>query len=191
MGNGGRPAPHHPVHDNMWTEGLSTADRPQKKKNLPDCMMEHRPTLSLLTSLTFILVWFRWPGVSSTIYTIRPGQRLIYNPMILLTFSESHSSFMRCIVTCKSTAGCSAVNVHMDELTSLMTCELLGIYLHEARSNLTSASGWTFIQEGWYVCKQNIFMFFRYSGDDLDTSMMTEGRSYMKNYPLTRAARVL
>ena len=30
--NGGRPAPHHPVHDNMWTEGLSTADRPQKKK---------------------------------------------------------------------------------------------------------------------------------------------------------------
>ena len=24
--------PHHPVPDNMWTEGLSTADRPQKKK---------------------------------------------------------------------------------------------------------------------------------------------------------------
>ena len=31
VGNGGRPAPHHP--GNMWTEGLSTADRPQKKKN--------------------------------------------------------------------------------------------------------------------------------------------------------------
>ena len=26
-----RPAPHHPVHGNMWTEGLSTADRPLKK----------------------------------------------------------------------------------------------------------------------------------------------------------------
>ena len=37
MGNGGRPAPHHPIPGNMWTEGLSTADRPQKKKkNLPD-----------------------------------------------------------------------------------------------------------------------------------------------------------
>ena len=33
VGNGGRPAPHHPIPDNMWTEGLSTADRPQKKKN--------------------------------------------------------------------------------------------------------------------------------------------------------------
>ena len=32
MGNGGRPAPHHPIPGNMWTEGLSTADRPQKKK---------------------------------------------------------------------------------------------------------------------------------------------------------------
>ena len=32
MGNGGRPAPHHPVPGNMWTEGLSTADQPQKKK---------------------------------------------------------------------------------------------------------------------------------------------------------------
>ena len=32
MGNGGRPAPHHPVPGNMWTEGLSTADRLQKKK---------------------------------------------------------------------------------------------------------------------------------------------------------------
>ena len=36
VGNGGRPALHHPVPGNMWTEGLSTADRPQKKKkNLP------------------------------------------------------------------------------------------------------------------------------------------------------------
>ena len=31
VGNGGRPAPHHPIPGNMWTEGLSTADRPQKK----------------------------------------------------------------------------------------------------------------------------------------------------------------
>ena len=32
MENGGRPALHHPIPGNMWTEGLSTADRPQKKK---------------------------------------------------------------------------------------------------------------------------------------------------------------
>ena len=32
MGNGGRPAPHHPIPGNIWTEGLSTADRLQKKK---------------------------------------------------------------------------------------------------------------------------------------------------------------
>ena len=32
VGNGGRPAPNHPIPGNMWTEGLSTADRPQKKK---------------------------------------------------------------------------------------------------------------------------------------------------------------
>ena len=32
MGIGGRPAPHHPIPGNMWTEGLSTADQPQKKK---------------------------------------------------------------------------------------------------------------------------------------------------------------
>ena len=32
VGNGGRPAPHHQIPGNMWTEGLSTADRPQKKK---------------------------------------------------------------------------------------------------------------------------------------------------------------
>ena len=32
MGNGGRPAPHHPIPGNMWTEGLSTADRLQKKE---------------------------------------------------------------------------------------------------------------------------------------------------------------
>ena len=32
VGNGGRPAPHCPIPGNMWTEGLSTADRPQKKK---------------------------------------------------------------------------------------------------------------------------------------------------------------
>ena len=31
VGNGGRPAPHHPIPGNMWTEGLSTADWPQKK----------------------------------------------------------------------------------------------------------------------------------------------------------------
>ena len=34
MGNGGRPAPHHPIPGYMWAEGLSTADRPQKKKML-------------------------------------------------------------------------------------------------------------------------------------------------------------
>ena len=32
VGNGGRPAPHHPIPGNMWTESLSTVDRPQKKK---------------------------------------------------------------------------------------------------------------------------------------------------------------
>ena len=32
VGNGGRSAPHHPIPGNMWTEGLSTADRPQKRK---------------------------------------------------------------------------------------------------------------------------------------------------------------
>ena len=32
VGNGGRPAPHHPIPGSMWTEGLSTADRLQKKK---------------------------------------------------------------------------------------------------------------------------------------------------------------
>ena len=32
VGNGGRPAPHHTIPGNMWTEGLSTADQPQKKK---------------------------------------------------------------------------------------------------------------------------------------------------------------
>ena len=37
VGNGGRPAPHHPIPGNMWTEGLSTADRPQKKKNIYVC----------------------------------------------------------------------------------------------------------------------------------------------------------
>ena len=35
VGNGGRPAPHHPIPGNMWTKGLSTADRPQKKKEIP------------------------------------------------------------------------------------------------------------------------------------------------------------
>ena len=32
VGNGGRPAPHHPIPGNMWTESLSTADGQQKKK---------------------------------------------------------------------------------------------------------------------------------------------------------------
>ena len=32
VGNGWRPALHHPTPGNMWTEGLSTADRLQKKK---------------------------------------------------------------------------------------------------------------------------------------------------------------
>ena len=32
VGNGRRTAPHHPVPGNMWIEGLSTADRPQKKE---------------------------------------------------------------------------------------------------------------------------------------------------------------
>ena len=32
VGNGRRPSPHHPVSGNMWTEGLSTADRSKKKK---------------------------------------------------------------------------------------------------------------------------------------------------------------
>ena len=32
VGNGGRPVPDRPIPGNMWTEGLSTADRPQKKK---------------------------------------------------------------------------------------------------------------------------------------------------------------
>ena len=31
-----RPAPHHPIPGNMWTEGLSTADRPQKKNKVCD-----------------------------------------------------------------------------------------------------------------------------------------------------------
>ena len=38
VGNGGRPAPHHPVPGNMLTEGLSTADRPHEKirrRNIP------------------------------------------------------------------------------------------------------------------------------------------------------------
>ena len=33
MGNGRRPALHHPIPGNMWTEGLSIADQMQKKKN--------------------------------------------------------------------------------------------------------------------------------------------------------------
>ena len=33
VGNGGGIAPHHPVPGNMWTEGLSTADGPQKKSH--------------------------------------------------------------------------------------------------------------------------------------------------------------
>ena len=32
VGNGGRPVPHLPVPGNMWTEDLSTADRPHKKR---------------------------------------------------------------------------------------------------------------------------------------------------------------
>ena len=32
VGNGERPVPLHPIPGNMWTEGLSTFDRPQKKK---------------------------------------------------------------------------------------------------------------------------------------------------------------
>ena len=40
VGNGGRPAPHHPVPGNMRTEGLSMADWPQKKKkNLEECVL--------------------------------------------------------------------------------------------------------------------------------------------------------
>ena len=34
VANGGRPAPHHPISGNMWTEGLSMTDRPQKKKSI-------------------------------------------------------------------------------------------------------------------------------------------------------------
>ena len=47
VGNGGRPAPHHPVPGNMWTEGLSRADRQQKKKKEADGM-----------SLTFLYFTF-------------------------------------------------------------------------------------------------------------------------------------
>ena len=36
MGNGGRPAPCHPIPGIMWTEGLGMADRPQKKKKNGD-----------------------------------------------------------------------------------------------------------------------------------------------------------
>ena len=32
VGNGRRPASHHPIPGNMWTEGLSTADLLQEKK---------------------------------------------------------------------------------------------------------------------------------------------------------------
>ena len=35
VGNGRRPAPHHPIPGNMWTKGLSMADQPQKKKKFP------------------------------------------------------------------------------------------------------------------------------------------------------------
>ena len=38
VGNGGRPVPHHRIPGNMWTEGLSTADRPQKKKKYKLCV---------------------------------------------------------------------------------------------------------------------------------------------------------
>ena len=43
VGNGGRPASHHPIPSNMWTEGLSTADRPQKekKKNPANYLWHH------------------------------------------------------------------------------------------------------------------------------------------------------
>ena len=39
--NGGRPALHHPIPGNMWTEGLSTADRPQKKLFV-GCLTSHQ-----------------------------------------------------------------------------------------------------------------------------------------------------
>ena len=39
-GSSGRAAPHHPIPGNIWTEGLSTADRPQKK------LFRHQNTLS-------------------------------------------------------------------------------------------------------------------------------------------------
>ena len=50
VGNGGWPPPHHPIPDNMWTEGLSTADRPQKKKK-KHC--QNRVKVSGLTQLEF------------------------------------------------------------------------------------------------------------------------------------------
>ena len=82
---------------------------------------------------------------------MRPSQRLADGPLMSLTFNESEGSFTRCVVACRSKAGCFSVNVHVDRLTSLVTCELLGVYLHGAVNRLTSAADWTFIQEGKYV----------------------------------------
>ena len=49
-GNSGRPAQHHPIPGSMWTEGLSTADRSQKKKK--------KKHLSFLNTQEFIVfVW--------------------------------------------------------------------------------------------------------------------------------------
>ena len=112
--------------------------------------MAHLPFIFFTLTLT----WLGLPGVSSTVYTMRQGQRLAESPLRSVTFSEGQGSLTRCVMACKSSEGCFSVNVHTDGLTSTITCELLDVYLHEAINGLTSVTDWTFIQEGWYVLLQ-------------------------------------
>ncbi|XP_076450406.1 uncharacterized protein LOC143286624 [Babylonia areolata] len=85
---------------------------------------------------------------SCTLYTQRSDQRLIFSPMATVTFNKHRDHvFGQCIMKCKMTSGCVSVNVRRDSVTSALTCELLSVYLHEVPRSLTSAPGWSFIQE--------------------------------------------
>ncbi|XP_076448264.1 uncharacterized protein LOC143284987 [Babylonia areolata] len=98
----------------------------------------------LLALMTFTLI-----GLSTcTVYTARRHQRLAVSPIHTVTFNRhSYRSTARCAVHCKITSACVSVNAQWNSATSVLTCELLGVYLHEAAGSLTSSAGWTFLQE--------------------------------------------
>ena len=64
VGNPGRPVLHHPILGNMWTEGLSSADQPQKKKSLnnqavsslSELIQLYGPSSQMLSSVDSYLV---------------------------------------------------------------------------------------------------------------------------------------